>query len=262
MPMKYLKNNINLLKESFKSFDAKVIFIVLYDLIFYSSFLFLIFLFSRILQNRAIELQKIPMDNIMQLPQEELKRIVSHTEGLLLTIILGLIIFFILLFIAMCIFKGLIWIKTLDKRPTKDFLIKFTVLNLLWFSAWIIPFFILSLLLKKGLIAPLVIILFFSLIHFTAVLYASFAEKAHKKTTFKELYLKYIKQAFKLGTTKFHLFIIPYIILFFIFMISMQLYWLYSFTSENIQSIITILIMITFFAWYRIYFSKIVKSII
>ena len=248
--MKYIKNQYKILIKSLKEFDIKIIFIVLFDLLFYSLSLLSLFLFSKFIQNKTIEISKLPLDRLIELPQEQLKTILSELKGFLFIFILVTILLFIVIFLLACIFKSLIWLKITEKKLNKTFLKKFIITKLIWNLIWLIPIVLLFLLLKKSLIAPFLVIMALLIIHFTNILYIKFNNK-----------LRSIKEVFKLGTKKIHLFILPYIVIILGFLIVIQLYWIYRFLPESLQGVISAIILLIYIAFSRIYLYNVVKEI-
>jgi len=247
--MNYIKDT---LIKSFKDFDKRIIFIVLYDLIFYSVFFICFLIFGKFLQKKAVILSTLPMEKLMELPESELNTILTQLQGFILTLVIGFLLIALIIFIAMCVFKLLIWLKTAKKEFKLAYLKKFILLNILWFLLWLIPIIIIFLFIKRELIAPLLLIIFILAVYFTNILYILFTEKRDIST---------IKNTFKLGFKKIYLFIIPYIIITILLLVTFQLYWLYKFTPQNIQSIITLIIILIYAAWARIYLYNVVSSI-
>ncbi|MCK4521583.1 MAG: hypothetical protein KAU20_03340 [Nanoarchaeota archaeon] len=252
MKQNYLKKTWDLLKESFKEMDIrKVIFIVLYDLLFFSIIFFSFFIFGRILKNKALQMQDLPLQKITMLPKEELESILGVMQHFLFALIAGLVIVLLIVFISMCLFKGLIWCSTLKKKFNIKFYLKFLVLNLLWFLIWLIPTILLAILMKRELIVFLIIVVIPFLMHFTNLLYISFIKNNR---------LNAIKDAFRTGSKKIHLFLVPYAIIIILFIVISQLYWIYKFLPSNVSGLITGLIILVFMAWSRVYLSLVVKG--
>ncbi|TKJ17699.1 hypothetical protein CEE44_04165 [Candidatus Woesearchaeota archaeon B3_Woes] len=192
------------------------------------------------------------MEEMMQLQQTEISQISSQLSNFLWSIFVGIAIVALVTFIAMCIFKGLIWFRIANKKFNFNYSKKFILLNLLWFLIWITPAILLFFVLKKEIIAYLLVIITILLLHFTNLLYISFTKNPK---------LSSIKKAFKIGIKKIHLFILPYLIAIIIFLVISQLYWLYNFMPGNTSTIITVLILIIYLAWFRIYLYNVVKDI-
>ena len=248
----YFKNSWNLFVKSFKDFDTRAIFIVLYDLIFFSIIYLSFIIFSKYIQNKSLKINIPLTEEIMQLPQTEISQISSQLNNFLWFIFIGIVLVALIIFIAACTFKGLIWLKITHKKFTIDFIKKFVLLNLIWTLIWIIPIIIIALVLKKDLLAPFLVIIAPLIMHFTNILHIFFI---HTKK------LSSIKRAFKIGIKKIYLFILPYILMLIIFLIISQSYWLYNFMPGNIPFIIAIFVLLVYFAWFRIYLYTIVKDI-
>ncbi len=251
----YFKKSWELLLNSFKEFDNRAIHIVLYDLIFFSISFLSLFLFGRYLQNKSIELNLISIDKLIGMPPEELALFSSQLKGFLMAMIIGFLLVALIVFLSMCIFKALIWFKVAKKKITLNDISKFTLLNLLWFLIWSVLAVVLFWFMKKQLLAPLFIVIALLMMHFTNLLYIFFSDSKGLGAK-----LGVIKESFKFGIKKFHLFIFPYFIMLVVFLMILQLYWLYSFMPESIQSILTSIILLTYLAWSRMYLYSVVKG--
>ena len=252
----YFKKNWEILLKSFKEFDNRAIHIVLYDLIFFSISFLSLFLFGRYLQNKSIELNLISIDQLMGLPPEDLVLLSSQLKGFLMAIIIGFLLVALIVFLSMCIFKALIWFKVVKKKIELNDISKFTLLNLLWFLIWSVLAVVLFWFMKKQLLAPFFIIIALLMMHFTNLLYIFFTDSKGLGAGFGV-----IKESFKFGIKKAHMFILPYFIMFIVFLAVLQLYWLYSFMPEGVQSVITSIVILTYLAWSRMYLYSVVKGI-
>lgn len=248
----YFKKSWELFLESFKEFDNRAIHIVLYDLIFFSISFLSLFLFGKYLQNKSIELNLIPMDQLIGLPPEELALFSSQLKGFLMAMIIGFLLVALIVFLSMCIFKALIWFKVVKKKIGLNDISKFTLLNLLWFLIWFVLAVVLFWLMKKQLLSPFFIVIVLLMMHFTNLLYIFFTDSRS---------LNAIKESFKFGVKKVHLFIFPYFVMLIVFLVVLQLYWLYSFMPESVQSLITSVVLLTYLAWSRMYLYSVVKNI-
>ena len=86
MKTNYLKNNWKILLTSFKEFDLRVIFIVLYDLIFFSIFFLTFTLFGKYLEKKAqtTSISKISsLQGLAELPTNDLALITSELQRFL-----------------------------------------------------------------------------------------------------------------------------------------------------------------------------------
>jgi len=251
--MKYLKKTKETLIESFKELDTRIINILLFDLIFYLITFLSLIKFGKQTQNKYLELNLLPMDQIGTLPQGELANVSTQLQGFIFSLIIGFILIGVLIFISTVIFKGLIWLQTTKTKPKLNFFPKFALLNIVWLITCILPIIILAFVLKREIMAPIIAVLAILALHFTNIIYILFT---------KENKLNVIKKALKIGTKKIHHYIIPYIIIAIVFFLIFQLYWIYKFIPENIQNIISALILLTHLAWARIYLTKITKQLL
>jgi hypothetical protein len=245
--MKYIQEQYDILKKSFKDFNINVIFIVLFDLLFYSLSILTLFLYSKFIQSKTIEISKLPIEELMTLPEEELKFILGDLRNFLFILVIGAIITIAIIFMITCIFKSLIWLKIKNKKLTKEYFKKFILIKILWNIIWLIPI-ILALLLKQALIAPLLVLIVIAGFHFTNIFYIKFKD------------LSSIKETFRTGI-RIHLFLLPYTFLALLFLLTLQLYWIYRFLPDSIEGVISTMIILAYLVFARTYLYNNVKKL-
>ena len=230
-----------------------MIFIILYDLLFWLSIFFSLAFVGKVLQSKSLELAGFDFENLLGLPQSELNALLSSLKGFLYSLLGAIILFILVLFLAICIFKGMIWLTVARKKIKLGFIMRFIVLNLVWFLLWIIPTIIIILLMRKNLIAPFLTIVMLLLWHFTNLLYIIFLDKEK---------ISAIKKAFSIGIKKIYLFAVPYLVLLLVFIIISFVFSPLSYLPENLSAVISAIGILIYTAWIRIYIYLIVKNII
>jgi len=253
----YFKKSWRLLLKSFKDLDSRALFIFLYDFLFFFIASLSVFIFSKLVQSNLIKITALPMDKLLELPGPELQNILAELKGTLFLLIGGFFIVALIIFIAISIFKCLVWFITSNKKCDLEHIFKFTLLNLIWFAMWIIPALILIFTLRKELIPFIVVITLLGLIHFTNILYILFVHESHIRT---------IKHAFSLGIKKIYLFIIPYIFSLIILIVLNLVYWLYQNIDATKINFVAYFMLISlpillYMIWSRNYLRLVVEDI-
>ena len=278
MKTNYLKNKWKELLDSFKEFDKRVIFIVFYDIIFFSIVLLCFLVYGKIMGKLSAALNLVDTNQLMSLPQNELSSLLASLKGFLVYLIAGFVVVLLIILVAMCFFQGLIWFKIARKKF--DCFKKFVVVNLVWFLIWLILIVFLVLVLKKEALAPVMLAIILSIVHFTNILYVKFSQ---------EHSFDVIKKSLVIGLASFYL--IPYLIFGLIFTskpkldfvknsiktwLSFLIYYIiiavvilavslalsiFLFLPENIQGVIGMIIILIYLAWARIYLYNVVKNI-
>lgn len=245
----YFKNNYNLFINSFKRIDLRIFFIAFFDLVFY----FLVFLISittfSIIQKKAFTIS-LPQ-NIVELGAENLEKMLVAVRAFYFLLIIMLILMFLMIIIDYSIFKGLAWGFTIKRKFNFKYFLRFFLLNLIWLSIFIVLAFLFSIIFNEIAFLIYLFILLLVWIYFTNIIYTLFVKKED---------IKSILKAFKLGFTKIHYFILPYIILGIILLIIFFIMNLVIFLPYGIGLTIIILLLLFYLAWARFYIVEIVES--
>jgi len=253
----YLKKSWRLLLKSFKDLDSRALFIFLYDFLFFFITSLSVFLYSKSVQSNLTKLTALPMDRLLEMKEPELQVILSQLKGALFLLLGGFLLVVAVIFIAVSIFKCMIWFTTARKKYDLDHILRFILLNLIWFAMWIVPAVLLIFTLRKELIPWIVVITLLGLIHFTNILYILFVHESH---------IRVIKHAFSIGTKKIHLFILPYIFSLIILLVLNLVYWLYQNIDATKINFVAYFMLITipilvYMIWSRNYLRLVVEDI-
>lgn len=241
--MNHLKNNI---KTYISSFKNKSILLIL---VLNTSFIVItagIIQLIKIISNPWIDKinQINPQDIIFQ-TETELQQITTTLRSFAIFSIIVALSFIILLIINWSFFQGLIYKILLKKRFNLKYLKKFLLLNLIWFIPWLLLFYVIISAAKLDYLIISSSILTLLFLHFSFILYTLSAESNKLQ----------IKKSLKLGITKLHYFIIPYILITITFIIISQLNLL------NINIFIISLVYLLFFSWLQNYTKEITEKI-
>lgn len=260
----YFKFNKRIFIDSFKEIDIRFIFMFLYDLAIVSIIAVSFIAFSYLVRIKSAGINLLSMNELQKLPTSELANITVNLQEFLIILLIGFLLFAVILFIAMSYFKGRIWFLIADKKYTNKIAVKFFILNGIWIFLWILPITGLILIMQKDFVAPFVVIVFPIMLHFTIVLHILFTKiKDDKKiTTIFKTYLDIFKKTFYIGVTKSYMLFLPYLIMFIMFFVVMQLYWFYMYVPDNITFVISIGMFLIFIGWQRIYLHLVLKDYI
>jgi len=242
--MNYLKNTLKTYANSFK--NKKILLVLAINILFILITTILIKLTKIISQSQLQKINEIDLSNIVSQTEAQLQATVSTLRGFALFAVLTAILFLLLLIINWSLCQGIIYNVLLKKKFSLKYLNKFLLLNIIWFIPWLIIIFIVLFGGKiESFMIPTLIFLFLFL-HFSLILYTLFT---------KNNKLSQIKKSLKLGITKFHYFIIPYIIITITFIILSQL------NLFNLNFIVIALVYLLFFSWLQNYTKEVVISL-
>ena len=232
---KIAKKQLNIFRRSFKEVRHKRYYVIaLYDILCLGVF----FLIAPMFSNWFVaKMNTLTANNIF---------------SLLFLLLVYLFAVTLLLIVAYSVFKGLIWLQVMKKKVSARFLKRFFLLNLCWWLILLIPIFIFVLGAKQEY-------LFYSVILF-AILYVHFTSIMHYVFTNDLRIGKAIKQAFAITFNNIRQFLLPYSYIILVYFIILQIFWIVPKTA-NIMLFASILFIVFFLAWYRLYLSEILRRI-
>lgn len=242
--MDYLKNTLKTYANSFK--NKKIPLVLAINILFVLIASALIKLTKIISQSQIDKINSIDLSDIISQTEAQLQATISTLRGFALFAMLTAVLFLLLLIISWTLCQGIIYTALLKKKFSLRHFEKFLILNLIWIIPWLILIFMILFVGKtENFIAP-ILILALLFLHFSLILYTLFA---------KNNKLGQIKQALKLGITKIHHFIMPYLIIIITFIILSQLNLL------NINYLIIAFVYLLFFSWLQNYTKEVIISL-
>ena len=194
--MQYLKTYIS----SFKSKDTLLILPI--NILFILLIFGITKLIAILSQGWMDRIDSIDLSNVAFQTEAQLQSIIATLKGFVVFVILTAILFILLTILSWSITQGIIYDILAKKKLSIKYLEKFLLLNMVWFIPWLIIFFIMLLGHKSTYVIPTFYILVLIFMHFSFILYVLFA---------KENKIRQIKKALKIGITKIHLFILPFL---------------------------------------------------
>lgn len=245
MTSKYFKTQKDALRGSFKSINKGILFVLLYDILFYLGIFLAGFMFVNALESRSntVDLNQ----DILGLGLDSAQQMLSSVKGFFFFLIFLTIAFLLFIIINWSIFKGLIWATISKRKIEKDMMINFLKLNLVWMGCWILIFVFIIFSFQDLAAAILIIIGILLFLYFSVILYTFYMRKPKKGL---------IKKALGFGFTKFHYYLLPLIL------VGIALTFLNTLMSYlYIPNLLTYSITLVFLAWIRYYLHSLTVSI-
>ncbi len=243
----FLEWNNHVLVSSIKKINLNIILIIILDGVFY--FLAGFFIqqwFDRVQAKMSSFV--LPQD-IVSLGYESVQELVGEVRAFYYILVFSFILLLTAMIFLASMLKGIIWAKTTKTKVTFELISKFVGLNLIWMGFWLVMLFIDFKLVLPSLVLPFLIGGAIISIYFTNIIYAVFMKKHH---------ISAIKDGTKIGITKIHLLILPYII---IFVILFLLERLFSFVQFTYSFAVVVVILLIYAAIVRYYVSTLVYKI-
>ncbi|MBW2969344.1 hypothetical protein KY314_04515 [Candidatus Woesearchaeota archaeon] len=246
-PKKYTTSIKQQLKELINSFkNKKIIWVLCYDILF-------ILIAGIILKTSAMlmtgQLEKAGLTKTSSLTPEILSQQIGTLKSLAIIFFIITIIAYIILIIDYTLFRGWAWTKIFNKKPTKAYMKKFLLLNLIWITGWIILFVLLLNIINPQYYFYLIITAVILYTHLTTVMHYSYTKTNKIKTS--------INKAFATGIGKLNKFIIPYLFIIIFYIIFTGIITL---IPKQSQAMAIFSIIILFMAWYKTYMNQIIKQ--
>lgn len=239
-------------KNSFKKLISKnTIYPVFLLLLFLSVFLLSSNMIGNTIKKKA-ESAFPSLTDINSLAAENSLKILPQLKGFIIYILAIIALYIAILIIAWALCEGTIWNLILNKKPSLKYYGKFLSLNIIWIIALILISLFSVLIFKKESAPYILIVLGIVFIYITPLMYILFAKE--------NKIFQSIKITFSLGFKKIHHFIIPYIVIFLIFLILGFIYVLLNNFQEKLAAGIFIILLSVFITWVRYYLAEIVQN--
>lgn len=243
----FIEWNNNILFSSLKKINLNIFLIVFLDALFYIiSGYAIVFWLQRVQAKMATF--NVPAD-IISLGKQNAIQLVSDVKSFYYLIIVSLVLLLVAIIFIAGIFKGIIWAKTTGTKITSSLISKFFILNLVWMGFWFVLLFLIAYLAERTAAPAILFVLILLSFYFSNTLYTIFM---------KEQKFKSILKAIKLNVAKFHLFLLPYIVVSLVFYILMKLSNIIKF---KYSAVLLGLVIIFYAAIVRYYISSLVMKI-
>jgi hypothetical protein len=222
--------------------------VMLYDILFWAVLAVLTLILANVLRGHYDQLKAMDLGagfTIAKLPAYN-----AILQNAFTTAIVAIIIFWILVVVAYSLSRGLIWLTLLEKPVKAGFFKWFTLLNIIWCTAWLLLalFFMSTMQSMFGAYFFLVLL----------VLYAHLTTVLHDAYTRTQEFGRAFRGAFGIGLGRLGAFLHPYCYLFIAYVILSQLQ---RFAQGTTGLVITFVIFLVFMAFYRTYFRNILRQL-
>lgn len=235
-------------KEFLNSFkNKKILWIFCYDICLLLIALILVKGASKIM---ASQLERLGLTNVQTLTPEIISQQLGAIKTLAITFFIIITIFYLINIFNYSLFRTWVWTKIMNKQPTKTFVKKFFLLNLIWITGWMALFILGVTALSKEYYVYMIGIILILYIHLTTIMHHSF--------TWKQEIKRSIGKAFTLGLGNIGRFIIPYIYIIIIYIILTKVFVVIPLQAQYVSMFVLILL---FLAWYRIYINSVIIRI-
>lgn len=238
-----IKKSVIELGNSFK--NKKIIWVLAYDLCF---ILIAGIILKASSKSMTGQLEKLGLTNMGALTPEIISQQLGAIKSLAVLFFIITLIVYLILILDYTLFRGWAWTKLLDKKPTKTYMKKFFLLNLIWVTIWTALFLLAVTTINQSYYSYLILIIAILYIHLTTVMHHCF--------TWQQEIKKAIGKAFTLGIGHIKYFIIPYIYIIIIYIIATKAVIL---IPRQSQTIAVFSFVILFMAWYKTYMNSVIK---
>lgn len=243
----FLEWNNRVLQNSFKKIDLSIILVIISDLLFYSSAIFLFtFWFDRV----TVKMSSFNFpNNVGSLGLEIARQLLREEIKFYYLLVFSFIVLLMAIIFIASILKCIIWAKTTRTKITLGLISKFLMLNLVWMGFWFALTFLVAYIVQQEAVPSFLTAITIIGLYLTNTLYSVFM---------KQQSLKSIPYSIKLSISKLHLFFLPYTVIFLLLFIILQLSRIIAF---NYSSIFFGLIAIIYLSIVRYYTSTLVNEI-
>lgn len=241
-----------IIKKTFKEFlnsfkNKKILWTFCYDLCL---LLVAVILAKGASKLMASQLERLGLTDVQALTPEMISQQLGSIKTLAITFFIITIIFYILSVFNYSLFRTWVWTKIMNKLPTKAFVKRFFLLNLIWITCWIALFILGITTLSQEYYKYMIAIIAILYIHLTTVLHHCF--------TWQQEIKKPIGKAFTIGIGHIGRFFIPYIYIIIIYIVITKAFVVVPTQAQYIGIFVVLLL---FLAWYRVYMNSVISRI-
>ena len=243
--MEYIKN----FKESLK-LGNKFWLVVLMDLIFYAIFVPVFFIYGFIVNKKALYLQQVigttdVLNYLETASALEINMMTADLRGFIIVFLVGILIVFLIGLFSYSYSRSLIWNYLLERKFNFLKYLKFNWLNLLLLIALaiLIALYSFFMIINQILFGIILLFLMIGIMYFIFALYIEYTKTGR--------IFHSIGNAFMLMDKKVYLLCLPVFII-----ISLISFIISLFVGQTLNSIISIILLILFATWMRIFILK------
>jgi len=249
-PTKYGQHIFDLFINTFSRWKT-IIIIALYDAVYWMLVFGAVFLFQWQLNIRATTAQAATVLTKGALASPDLvSQNLDAIKGLMTFIIVGVILLVAFCYILYTLSRGLIWTTITNQKPTKKFYKGFFKLNAIWWAIWLPLFLLVSLALKSSpTLKDAFVVLFVGAVYFSPIVHSLYMLKHNIGYS--------LSNGFGWGVGRVHRFIIPYTFAIVLYII---IYQIFRIAPANFAQPASMLFVVVFLAWLRVYLYSIIKE--
>ncbi len=255
----YIKKPIKLFLNTFK--NKKLLSILGIDIIFYIIFYLGFKVFAskakKIIESLQ-DLNAVAIQNLNNVDIESANQLLAQLQTFVASIIGAVVVFILFIIVILTLIKGYEWSKIADNKLKPSNYLKLLVLNIIWFTIWVIIFFIPFSFIEQQTYLTHFYYIIPPILYFSLFLYLNFAQtqKIGKAllAPIKEGLLKLHKYLAALVIIILLFTIPPLILKFFNFPLTLQAV---NLPTQNVSLIIFSIILLITLAVYKLYFYSI-----
>ncbi|MBN2111659.1 hypothetical protein JW707_01030 [Candidatus Woesearchaeota archaeon] len=256
MVKNYIKEKYSEFIEGFKSLDRTLLFVVVYNLVFYISVVISYSKMLDIMYDMSQPLMAIAASTLSESVQI-LDSQIATFKMFYFSMIGYAALFLIILYLIYSLTNLFMWsaiTKTKLRKSSRNFILKFFGLNLAWLVAWAVLVFILLLSLRTETVPFWFVAAILIYAHTTTIAYIAYFKR-------KKICVS-IKSAFNTGFAKLHKFLIPYVFALIVFIIINAVFTPIGNMLYKGVNTIFLIAFLFYSAWLRIYVYSFAKKLV
>lgn len=243
----------SMLEESFSRLGSRdTVFLMLYDLLLYAGVYLMAAIWNKALTAILNNILGSNMESAIDISSQSPQIAAGFFQQAVVVVMISLVLLMIATLALYSISKSLVWSTIFRKRLTARMYVNFCLLNLIWIPAMILVTYFLMIATSESFKGPAVIIAALLAVHLTSCLNYLFFVNGRILFT--------IRKALSLGFSKIHLFLAHYVIILIVFVAAGQIPRIFTFLPEGLSNIGSLVLMLLFTIWSRLYFAQFAKS--
>jgi len=236
------------LKKIKKTINWKILTTAIFEALYWLIIIVITTLYFKILGNKIAKMPNITPETILN--PSTTQTAATSIQGIYYHLIIGSITILVLTFLVYIITRTIIWKIITKQKINKKFILKYLATNAINWIIWLIPVAIFAMASATTKTRGPIILILMAATYFCGILHPMFMKKQKIGYT--------ISHTIATGITQIHKYIVPYTYALLIYGIIIQPIKLIPIIATPL-SIVTIIL---FISWLRIYINEITKEII
>lgn len=247
-----MKKIIYFFRRFVYSFKPKLswLYMAILDLIFYGAASLAVKLTGSFLTRKSAGIDLPLTSDLTKLPTAQLELLTGQIQNLFISIVVSSLLLLIILLVGWSLTRGMIYSLLLNKKFTKKYFKKFTLLNLFLFAVLTV---ILVFFTSIGLLLRDIVPYYNYVFYFVLLAIAYYLSVNYIIFTRKNLVFDSIGKSLVFGTKKLPKLFIPCI---FILIISLFVQGIHTLMPVQSAPILTLIVFTIFMAWARTFFVQ------